>query len=94
MVLGNGANLKVASIIQTYRWKTGKDIRDPGHPYHAVWTPFETWCDENDLRPEIEVRIDRTRREQWYALTVSPMSAHAGQSAPPTGISADQGASP
>jgi hypothetical protein len=71
LVLGNGNNAKVAAILQTFRWKADKDIRNSDHPYHAVWTRFQTWCDENDLNPEIEPRRDRN--EQWHIVTVSPV---------------------
>jgi hypothetical protein len=76
MVLGNGHNTKVASILQTFRWKWDKDIRHSEHPYHGVWTPFQAWCEENDLHPEIAVRRNSTGKEQWHALTVIPSPLH------------------
>jgi hypothetical protein len=45
LVLGNGHNAKVAAILQSFRWRGDKDIRHSDHPYHAVWRPFQTWCD-------------------------------------------------
>jgi hypothetical protein len=68
LYLGDGQNATVSQILQTFRWKLGKDIRDPAHPYHAVWTPFQTWCDENELSPVIEER--RKGKEYCYALKV------------------------
>ncbi|MGC1550085.1 MAG: hypothetical protein WA777_16300 [Rhodanobacter sp.] len=72
LLLGKGKNEKVASILQTFRWKGSFDIRDSSHPYHAVWVPFQAWCDENGLRPEIGVNCMYTvgGGEQWHALTV------------------------
>ena len=70
IALGKGNQEKVAAILQTFRWKDGYDIRSPTHPYHAVWVPFETWCHENGLVPEIGACTDVATKEPLKTITV------------------------
>jgi hypothetical protein len=70
IALGKGNNEKVATILQTFRWKDGYDIRAPAHPYHAVWVPFETWCQENGLAAEIGACVDVATREPLKTISV------------------------
>lgn len=71
LVIGNGQNDKLATILQTYRWKEGYDLRDATHPYNGVWKPFQAWCDANDLQPHLSCRRDAGGKERWYILTVT-----------------------
>jgi hypothetical protein len=72
LTLGNGQNEAASAILQTYRWKHENGISQPSHPYHAVWWSFAAWCDQNDLHPEIEYRVDCSGKQYWYVLKVSP----------------------
>lgn len=81
VILGNGCNEKVASILQTFRWKHGYCMSEPGHPYHAVWGMFAAWCADHELAPAVERHCDEVRNEPWHTITVRPalpgMSASA-----------------
>lgn len=72
LVLGNGHHDKLATVLQTYRWKEGYDIRNATHPYHGVWKPFQAWCDANDLQVHLICQRDASARERWYTLNVTP----------------------
>lgn len=72
LMIGNGQNDKLAAVLHTYRWKDGYDIRGASHPLHGIWTPFQAWCDANDLRPCLTSACDGAARERWYLLSVSP----------------------
>jgi hypothetical protein len=79
VVLGRNQNVTIASILQSFRWKSGSDIRDEGHVYNPVWKSFRTWCDENELQPRLELYRDSSGKEIWHTLTViaSPPEAPA-----------------
>lgn len=72
VILGNGQNMTVALIIQTFRWNPDYDIRSDLHPYNAVWRPFASWCADNGLAPELFRCRDEKGREHWYVLKVHP----------------------
>lgn len=72
LVIGNGQNDKLATVLHTYRWKEGYDIRDATHPYNGVWRPFQAWCDANDLVAHLSCQRDSAGKERWYVMTVSP----------------------
>ncbi|SEN10880.1 hypothetical protein SAMN02800694_2798 [Luteibacter sp. UNCMF331Sha3.1] len=72
VVIGNGQNMTVSLILQTFRWHAEYDIRSPMHPYNGVWRPFETWCADNGLAPELFRCKDSKGREHWYVLRVHP----------------------
>jgi hypothetical protein len=54
IAIGRGCYEKVAGTIQTFRWKSGFDIRSNDHPYHAIWNDFATWCDGHGLEPTLD----------------------------------------
>jgi len=68
--LGAGQNATIALILQTFRWNPGYDIRNPTHPYNAVWKTFAAWCEENELLPELRKYHDAKGKEHWFELTV------------------------
>jgi hypothetical protein len=70
--LGNGQNMTVALILQTFRWNADYDIRSETHPYNPVWRPFAAWCAENGLVPELYRCRDEKGREHWFVLKVQP----------------------
>lgn len=70
VVLGRNQNVTIASILQSFRWKGGSDIRDETHTYNPVWKTFQTWCDENELHPRLELHRDSAGKEIWHTLTV------------------------
>ncbi|NID14669.1 hypothetical protein [Luteibacter yeojuensis] len=68
--LGAGHNNTVALILQTFRWTSDYDIRNPTHPYHAAWRVFDTWCVDNELAPVLRKFHDERGKEHWYELSV------------------------
>lgn len=70
--IGHGQHDKLATIIQTYRWNEGYDIRSAGHPYHGVWQPFARWCADNEIEAVLTCRHDAAGKEKWYTLGVVP----------------------
>lgn len=72
VIIGNGQNMTVALILQTFRWNDDYDIRNSMHPYNGVWRPFATWCSDNGLAPELFRCKDAKGREHWYVLRVHP----------------------
>ena len=68
--LGAGHNNTVALILQTFRWTPDFDIRNPTHPYNAVWKVFDTWCVDNELAPVLRKFHDERGKEHWYELSV------------------------
>ena len=81
VVIGRGQNVTIASILQSFRWKSGSDIRDEGHPYNPVWKSFLTWCGENELQPRLELYRDSSGKEIWHTLTVVAAPAAADREA-------------
>lgn len=68
--LGAGNHTTVALILQTFRWTPDYDIRNPTHPYGAVWKVFDSWCTDNELMPVLRKYHDATGKEHWYELSV------------------------
>lgn len=82
LLLGNGHNETVATILQTYRWKRENGIGQPSHLYYAVWQEFQAWCTANDLQPEIEFHCDGIGKQSWHQLSVKPALHSRPQNAP------------
>jgi hypothetical protein len=76
VVLGRDQNVTVASILQSFRWKRGSDIRDDSHVYNPVWRAFQTWCSDNELQPRLESRRDPDGKEIWHTLSVTAAPAN------------------
>jgi hypothetical protein len=70
--IGNGHHDKLATVLQTYRWKDDYDIRTASHPYNGVWQPFERWCADNELEAVITRHHDASGKETWFTLGVVP----------------------
>jgi hypothetical protein len=68
--IGRGCHEKVAATLQTFRWKSGFDVRSAEHPYHPVWQDFVSWCQASGL----EATLDGTpgAKEPVYVLSIKP----------------------
>ncbi|MBB6187520.1 hypothetical protein HDE77_001884 [Rhodanobacter sp. MP7CTX1] len=71
VVIGRGCHERVATTLQTFRWKGGFDIRSPEHPYHAVWSDFAAWCRRHGLEATLEGA--QSAKEAMFYVSVRPL---------------------
>lgn len=70
VAMGRGCNERVAATLQTFRWKSGFDIRSPEHPYHALWSDFAAWCRHHGLEPTLD--CTQSAKEAVFYVSVRP----------------------
>lgn len=71
VAIGRGRHERVATTLQTFRWKSGFDIRSLEHPYHALWIDFAQWCRRHGLEAALEGT--HGAKEPMFYVSVRPL---------------------